>query len=189
MGNALAIAGQIVPAVAMRRVRIASAGPYKAIHDLIKLLNSYRFPFDDFNGRLRHECCVTGKKNRLMEWILAVMRRIAIPIYKSRVSPVFDTCTRLLLIEFKDGREIARREFDLDNFSLRERVKILEKNAVAVIICGGISDVFHAILSNSNIPLICGICGNVDEVISAHIDGQLDDPCFFMPGYKAGDKE
>ena len=121
--------------------------------------------------------------------MLAIMDTIAIPIYKSRVSPVFDTCTRLLLIDCEDNRQISRREFDLDSFSLRERLQILEKNAVAVIICGGISDVFHAILSNSNILLICGICGHVDEVISAHIDGRLDDPCFFMPGYKASDKK
>jgi hypothetical protein len=29
----------------------------------------------------------------------------------------------------------------------------------------------------------------VDEIISAYIDGRLDDPCFFMPGHKALEKE
>jgi len=120
--------------------------------------------------------------------IFAAMSKIAVPIFKSRVSPVFDTCTRLLLIDVEDDREVIRREFDLDNFSLRERLQVIEKNAVAVIICGGISDVFHAILSNANVRLISGICGNVDEVVKAHIDGRPDDPCFFMPGYKASDK-
>jgi predicted Fe-Mo cluster-binding NifX family protein len=115
------------------------------------------------------------------------MYRIAIPIFKSRVSPVFDTCTRLSLIEFEDDRVITRKEFDLDNFSLQERLRVLEKNDVVVIICGGISDVFHATLSHSNIQLITGICGNVDEIIRAYIEGRLDDPCFFMPGHKAGD--
>jgi predicted Fe-Mo cluster-binding NifX family protein len=122
------------------------------------------------------------------DWILAIMARIAIPIFKARVSPVFDTCTRILLIDFENNRQIAQKELDIDNFSLRERLQILEKNDVAVIICGGISDVFHAILSNLNILLISGICGNVDEVIKAHCDGRLDDPCFFMPGYKACDE-
>jgi predicted Fe-Mo cluster-binding NifX family protein len=125
----------------------------------------------------------------LSHWMLAVMYRIAIPIFRSRVSPVFDTCTRLLLIDFEDNRVIKRTEFDLDNFSLRERLQVFAKNDVAVIICGGISDVFHAILSNSNIRLISGICGNVDEVIKAHIDDRLDNPCFFMPGHKACDKK
>ena len=124
----------------------------------------------------------------LAHWMLAIMDRIAIPIFKSRVSPVFDTCTRLLLIDFENNRLITRKEFDLDNFSLRERLRILANNDVTVIICGGISNVFHAILSNSNIRLISGICGNVDEVIKAHIDGRLDNPCFFMPGHKACDK-
>jgi predicted Fe-Mo cluster-binding NifX family protein len=117
------------------------------------------------------------------------MYRIAIPIFKSRVSPVFDTCTRLSLIDFEDDRVITRKEFDLNNFSLQERLKVLKKNDVAVIICGGISDVFDAILSNSKIQLISGICGDVDEIISAYIDGRLDDPCFFMPGHKASKKK
>jgi len=117
------------------------------------------------------------------------MVTVAIPIYQSRVSPVFDTCTRLLLIDFENDRQVKRKEFDLDNFSLEARLQLLQKNDVAVVICGGISDVFDAILSNSNIRLICGICGNVDEVIQAHIAGRLDNPCFFMPGYKTGDKK
>jgi hypothetical protein len=29
----------------------------------------------------------------------------------------------------------------------------------------------------------------VDEIISAFIDGRLDDPCFFMPGHKASKKK
>jgi predicted Fe-Mo cluster-binding NifX family protein len=128
------------------------------------------------------------EENMPADWMFAIMYRIAIPIFKSRVSPVFDTCTRLLLIDFEDNRVIKTKGFDLDNFSLRERLRVLAKNDVGVIICGGISDVFHAILSNSNIRLISGICGNVDEVIKAHMDGRLDDPCFFMPGHKACDK-
>jgi predicted Fe-Mo cluster-binding NifX family protein len=129
------------------------------------------------------------KKKMPVDWILAIMETVAIPVFNSRVSPVFDTCTRLLLIEFEDNREITRKVFNLDNFSLRERLQVLEKKAVSVIICGGISAVFHALLSNANILLICGICGDVSEVIKAHLDGRLDDPCFFMPGYNAGDKK
>jgi len=113
------------------------------------------------------------------------MPRLAIPIFKARVSPVFDTCKRILLIDYENNRQTAQKELDLDDFSLRERLQILEKNDVAVLICGAVSSFFHAMLSNSNILLINGICGNVDEVIDAHFDGRLDDPCFFMPGYKA----
>ena len=124
------------------------------------------------------------KEKMPANWILPIMATLAIPIFKSRVSPVFDTCTRLSLIGFEDNRVITRKEFDLNNFSLRQRLQVLEKNDVAVIICGGISDVFYAILSNSNIQLISGICGNVDEVIKAYVEGRIDDPCFYMPGHK-----
>jgi predicted Fe-Mo cluster-binding NifX family protein len=176
---------KLFPLLRCKGFRMHPLSAIRPSRDIIQLLNFYRFAFDDFKGRLRHTCCVAGGKNILADWILAVMRTIAIPIFKSRVSPVFDTCTRLLLIDFDDNLQLSRKEFDLDNFSLHERLQVLEKNAVTVIICGGISDVFHAILSNSNIQLISGICGNINEVIKAHIEGRLDDPCFFMPGYKA----
>jgi len=123
------------------------------------------------------------------DWIPFIMATIALPIFKSRISPVFDTCTRLLLIDFENKQEIARKEFDLDNFSLSERLRVLLINDVAEVVCGGISDVFHAILTSSGIRLVSGICGDVDEVIKAHIAGRLDDPRFFMPGYKASDRE
>jgi predicted Fe-Mo cluster-binding NifX family protein len=109
---------------------------------------------------------------------------IAIPIYKSRVSPVFDSCTRVLIIDLKDKQEIARREVILENFSLTGRIEVLGKLNVKMIICGGISDVLYKLLKNANIRLITGIAGEVEQVIHAYLRDQLNQECFYMPGYK-----
>lgn len=113
------------------------------------------------------------------------MAKVGIPIFQARVSPVFDTCTRLLVITFDQGRETERTEVYLDKFPITERVKILQQLDVTVLICGGISDMLYHMLINSNIQLIAGIAGKADQVFEAFLTNHLREPRFFMPGYKA----
>jgi predicted Fe-Mo cluster-binding NifX family protein len=111
------------------------------------------------------------------------MVRVAIPKFKSRVSPVFDTCKRVLLVDIEQQREIARSEIYLDEFSLTERVNILHKSQITSIVCSGISEMLQNMLKKLQIDLITGIAGEVDEVVDAYMAEQLDDPKFYMPGY------
>jgi predicted Fe-Mo cluster-binding NifX family protein len=112
------------------------------------------------------------------------MVRVAIPIFRSRVSPVFDSCTRVMLVDVKHNQEIKRSEIYLDKLSLTERVAILQKSRVKTIICGGISDMLQNMLRGMNICLISGIAGEVDQVVSAYLSERLNDPQFYMPGFK-----
>ena len=112
------------------------------------------------------------------------MNRIAIPIYKSRVSPVFDSCARLLIIDLDRNRQIDRTEILFEGLSEIERVTILKKSGVSTIICGGISDSFYKMISRAGISMIVGIAGEVDQVLSAFRCNRLGEPCFYMPGYK-----
>jgi predicted Fe-Mo cluster-binding NifX family protein len=112
------------------------------------------------------------------------MDRIAIPVYKSRVSPVFDSCTRLLLIDLNHNQEIDRTEILCEGLSEIERLKMLKKLSVCTVICGGISDGFYKIISNSEISVIIGIAGEVNQVLTAFRCRRLGQPCFYMPGYK-----
>jgi len=115
------------------------------------------------------------------------MIRIAIPIFHHRVSPVLDTCTRLLVIDY-DGRcEIDRREVAFDMYSPIERFEIVKKLNLDAIICSGVSELFDRMLRGAGIRLICGIAGDVKEVADAFLRNRLDAPCFRMPGLKSGD--
>jgi len=114
------------------------------------------------------------------------MISVGIPIFQSRVSPVFDTCTTVLMIKFEQDREIERGETYLDELPLTDQVNILQKLNVTVLICGGISDVLYNMLKNAGIRVISGIAGRVDKVFDAFISGHLDEPRFYMPGYKEG---
>jgi len=111
------------------------------------------------------------------------MTRVAIPIFHSRVSPVLDLCTRLLIIDIDNSKERDRRELYLDHFPLPERFDLITKSGIDVIICCGISDVLDKMLQATDIQMFCGIAGNVEEVAKAFSNGHLDDPAFHMPGY------
>ena len=110
------------------------------------------------------------------------MLRVVIPIFRSRVSPIFDACVRALLLDIDHGRVIEKKEIYLDKLTLSERFKLLRQADVRVVVCGYISDIFCDILSKENIKVINGIAGGVDEVVAAFIDGCLDDQVFHMPG-------
>jgi predicted Fe-Mo cluster-binding NifX family protein len=113
------------------------------------------------------------------------MVRVAIPTFRSRVSPVLDSCTRVLLVEVEHNREIERNEIYLDELSLTERMNILRKSHVTIVICGGISDMLQNMLQSAKIYLISGIAGEIDQVVDAYLSEKLDEPRFHMPGFKA----
>jgi predicted Fe-Mo cluster-binding NifX family protein len=110
------------------------------------------------------------------------MKRILVPIFQERVSPVFDSCKRLLVIDVEAGKEIERKEIYLDNLTLAERVSIIRRLGAAVVICGGISETLNQQIDDLHIELINGVAGDVNEVVWAFLCNGLDDPRFFMPG-------
>ena len=114
------------------------------------------------------------------------MTRIAIPIFRHRVSPLLDTCTRLLIIDYEGQAEVDRRELAFDMYSTSERFEIVKKLNPDAVICCGISDVFDRMLQGAGIRLICGIAGDVQQVAEAFLCNGLDAPCFRMPGFKPG---
>ena len=110
------------------------------------------------------------------------MIRIAIPIYQGRVSPVLDTCRRLLLIEFDPKKKLLRQEFFLDRLSLYERFNLIKKAKIDVIICCAVSDVLYKLIQTAGLKLISGIIGDVDLVLEAFFSNALNAPRFQMPG-------
>ena len=112
------------------------------------------------------------------------MKRILVPIFQDRVSPVFDSCTRILVIDVQGKREIDREAIYLDSLTIAERVPILRRLKPSVVICGGISEEMDRILDLLDIHLVQGVAGNVDEVVEAYLLNRIDDPLYCMPGFR-----
>ena len=115
------------------------------------------------------------------------MARVAIPIFRARVSPVFDSCLQVLVVDIEENCQISRSEFYLDQLSPPQRLDVLRHAGVSTVICGGISDVFHSMIKSAGINTITGIAGEIEEVLAAFVAGRIDQPYFYMPGY--GDKQ
>ena len=110
------------------------------------------------------------------------MTRVAIPIFRMKVSPVFDSCTRVLLVDIEKDREVDRKEFYLDALSLNERLTILHKSGVDVVICSGISEVMEKLVVGKKIELISNITGEIESVLKAYLTGELSREKFHGPG-------
>lgn len=108
--------------------------------------------------------------------------KIAVPVWQGRVSPVFDVAGQLLLVEFADGRELARKEQLVDETTPDERARRLVELGVETLICAGISQLLESGLADRGIRVIARVCGNVEEVLAAFVAGRLCEERFAMPG-------
>ena len=111
------------------------------------------------------------------------MSTIAFPVFQSRIAPVFDSATRVLVLEMENRRELSRSELHTKNLSGSERVAALQRAGVTTLICAGISNTLHTVIESAEIRVRPGVVGQLDEVIRAYINDGLDAPRFLMPGY------
>jgi len=108
--------------------------------------------------------------------------RVALPVFRSRVSPVFDFSTRALIVELDQGKEMRRQEMDVAGMSPRTRIEMLKKAGVDILICAGLSVPLHNMLMMAGVKVVPGIVGEVDDVIRAYQTGDLKQKRFMMPG-------
>ena len=101
--------------------------------------------------------------------------RVAIPCWQGRVSPVLDEAGTLLIVELEAGREPGREGL----LGRAQRIRDLD---VKVLICGAVSRPLEAALLAAGIEVIPQTCGDVERVLAAFMDGQLEQGTFLMPG-------
>jgi predicted Fe-Mo cluster-binding NifX family protein len=108
--------------------------------------------------------------------------KVAIPIRNGRVSPVFDTARRVILVEFEGGVPTGRSEFSIREGGNGARVELLQDLGVSTLICGAISNHIARIVERCGIELLPWVVGDIDEVIDAYCGGSLGTDGFIMPG-------
>jgi predicted Fe-Mo cluster-binding NifX family protein len=108
--------------------------------------------------------------------------KVAIPLWQGRVSPVFDEANRILIIDISNGRVQYRQEESLLSHNPFERAQALPKFGVDLLICGMISQMQQTALDSAGIRIIPHICGPMEEVIAAFLDGRIENGAMLMPG-------
>jgi predicted Fe-Mo cluster-binding NifX family protein len=112
----------------------------------------------------------------------AFSMRIAIPQWQGRVSPVFDVAVNLVLIDIENGQEIHREEKRFLETEPSARVAEFLSIKADILICGAISAPLQTRLTASGVQVTGFICGMIDEVLAAYLNGRLATPAFAMPG-------
>lgn len=115
--------------------------------------------------------------------------KIAIPIWNDKVSPVFDTASRLLIINKKKLSEIERVEIYLGEQDISKRCRLIHSLKVNVLICGAISRPFSMMLISTGVKIISGISGLAEDVWKAYLHGSLSNSKYLMPGCKTNISE
>jgi predicted Fe-Mo cluster-binding NifX family protein len=107
---------------------------------------------------------------------------IAIPLHQSRVAPVLDWCSTILLIPKNAGKSWHDGEQLTIKTNVFDLLRLLQSKDASPVICGALSP--HALRYGQHLGLdfICGISGAIDEVVEAYQAGELDQPRFRLPG-------
>lgn len=81
-----------------------------------------------------------------------------------------------------EKQEQHRQEESLTVKNPFERAQLLPKLGVDLLICGMISQTQQTALASAGIRIIPHICGRMEEVIAAFLDGRIENGDLLMPG-------
>jgi predicted Fe-Mo cluster-binding NifX family protein len=108
--------------------------------------------------------------------------KIAIPHWQGRLSPVFDVCGRLLVVETDGRQEIGRSNLAITGGDPLDRVRQLSALGIEVLICGAISRYLEAALAAAGTRVLAEVCGPVETVLADFLARGRTAPCHRMPG-------
>jgi predicted Fe-Mo cluster-binding NifX family protein len=108
--------------------------------------------------------------------------KVAVPCYHNRISPVFDTAQHVILFEMDNVGIRNRTEISLGDMNCALRVSTLSQWQVDTLLCGAISRPLHEMLINAGIQVIPFLAGDLDTVVAAFIQGNVNQMQYRMPG-------
>jgi len=118
-----------------------------------------------------------------------IRMRIAIPEWDGYVSPVLDAAGRLLLVDLAWDGQKRSETVALTKGDLTQRALHLTELRIEVLICCSISHAMEAAVASRGIRVVRHICGPVEEILGAFLDGGMISQSLIMPGCQQGNRE
>jgi len=109
------------------------------------------------------------------------MPKVALTVWGSRISPVFESASRVHLVQVAKAQGTWLGDLPLPP-EPTSRIALLGENGIQVLICGAISGLQASIIQAWEIELIPFVTGQVSQVLTAYIQGRLNSEQFAMPG-------
>jgi predicted Fe-Mo cluster-binding NifX family protein len=98
--------------------------------------------------------------------------KVAIPLFKDRVSPHFSTAPEALLVQTDGGKVCATWKIDLARLSPTERRVKLLGLGIETLFCGGIDETSRSWFERQGICVEDNRMGNAMEMLIGHLDSQ-----------------
>ncbi len=116
----------------------------------------------------------------------------AIPVFRARVAPVLDWCSKILIFP-EQGEDLqSYREIDVMEKNIFKVMQILREQGIKTLICGALSPETLNYAESIGLQIIHGVAGDIAEILQAYREQKLDQPRYWLPGcrgqrrYKAG---
>ncbi len=107
---------------------------------------------------------------------------VAIALFGTCVSPRFDCAPAFRIIELENGEILAAKDISTEKCNVTERIKILGKLNVNILICGGIDGFCVQQLKIHSVKIYSWITGQADDALGSLLKGQLESGFMMAPG-------
>lgn len=104
---------------------------------------------------------------------VAMIRKIAIPVFGTRVSSRLDCSESIVLVSIEDGAIVRRQETRWTHVGPLEKIRLLLQEGVEVLICGGLTETCANMLHEAHIKVVPWVRGEVEEVLVQFREGTL----------------
>ena len=113
--------------------------------------------------------------------------KVAVTVWEDSVSTVCDFCNRLWIFDIEANETVGKSalSFEVRAWPLMvNRLKARRGQRSAV---RGLSKPLERALVTAGIQVISWLCGSVEEILRAYLDGGLSDARFVLPGFGPGE--
>jgi len=108
--------------------------------------------------------------------------RVGLTIWDTRVSPVADTATELLVVRDEGSGWVEERRVPLGGQGNGRAAARIAELDLEVLVCGAVSRRFAAMLEQSGVRVLPWVAGEWKDVLEAMVGGQLTSDRFIMAG-------
>ncbi len=108
--------------------------------------------------------------------------RLAIPVFRSRVAPVLNWCSKIQIFSGSSAEASCGREISLLNMNAFDRLRILQEEGVQTLICGALTPDLLSYGESLGLKIIHGIAGEISDVLKAYHSELLTEARFRLPG-------
>lgn len=106
----------------------------------------------------------------------------AFSYWGARIAPMFDTASQVRVVVSEAGRIINDQQLPLPQVVPAQKVLQLTAMEVETLVCGAVSRSLHSMIEAYGIRVIPFVAGDLDEVVTATINGRLEPEHYAMPG-------